>query len=261
MQLEPGWLKVRYSLESALDRVFEINSAACVEFDSVLSLDEIQRLGYVRNFPHLTCLCGAISAELASGLARGDVSVKRETHLEGVNFSLLPATCYKVYMGLEGSELSEARIVSCIAKCFRNEDKPLDAYRGFCFTMKEYVCIGNAEDTQTHVENGLEKIRTLLGILKIPYEIETASDPFFDAKSSQAILSRLTPTKREIVFDGHAVSSVNIHRNYFGEKFNITIDSENATTSCVAFGLERWLQMLQDTFETPEKALNVIEAV
>ena len=260
MRFDPGWLKVRYALEHALDAVFDQGSASCVEFDSVLPLDDIQRLGYVRNFPHLTCLCGTISKDMADDLAQGDTTLDRSSNLPGVNFGLLPATCFKVYIDHEDQELDTPRFVSCIAKCFRNEDKPLDEYRGFSFTMKEFVCLGNSEQTQAHADRGLDRIGAFLAALKVPFATETATDPFFDGNSSQAILSRLIPTKREVVFSGNAISSVNIHRNFFGEKFNITMDGEFATTSCVAFGLERWLQMLKDTFETPDTAFSAIES-
>ena len=59
--------------------------------------------------------------------------------------ALLPATCYKIYLGLKGQQLDGARVESCIARCFRHEDKALDSYRAFNFTMKEYVYLGTAE--------------------------------------------------------------------------------------------------------------------
>ena len=259
MRLDPGWLRVRYALEHALDAAFGQDGSTCVEFDSVLSLDEFQRLGYLRNFPHLACLCGRISADMAEDLSKHDTRLDHETALPGINFGLLPATCFKAYVELENTVLDAPRYISCIAKCFRNEDKPLDDYRGFSFTMKEFVCIGPSDVTQGHADAGLDKVGAFLTRLGISHDIETASDPFFDGSSSQAILSRLIPTKREVVFDGNAISSANIHRNYFGEKFNIRLDREFATTSCVAFGLERWLQMLKDTFKTPDRALSALE--
>lgn len=259
MRLDPGWLQVRYALEHALDAAFEQSASTCIEFDSVLSLDEFQRLGYLRNFPHLACLCGRISSDMADELSRGDTELDHEAALPGVNFGLLPATCFKAYIELENTRLDAPRHISCIAKCFRNEDKPLDDYRGFSFTMKEFVCIGPTDLTQAHADAGLDKVSAFLTRLGIAHQVETASDPFFDGSSSQAILSRLIPTKREILFEGNAVSSVNIHRNYFGEKFNITMDGDFATTSCVAFGLERWLQMLKDTFKTPDRALSALD--
>jgi hypothetical protein len=60
----------------------------------------------------------------------------------------------------------------------------------------------------------------------------------------------LFPVKEEFVFgDSLAIASVNFHRNFFGERCAITLpDGGPAFTSCVAFGLERWLAALADHF-------------
>ena len=100
---------------------------------------------------------------------------------------------------------------------------------------------------------------SLFAQLGIRADCEEANDPFFDSGSPVARLSALTPTKRELVFDGHAVSSLNYHRNYFGEKFEIRLNGEFAHTSCVAFGLERWISMLKDHFGDARRALAALE--
>ena len=51
---------MRRDLEAALDRLFELPPEDAVEYDSLLSPRELDSLGYVRNFPHLTCLMCAI---------------------------------------------------------------------------------------------------------------------------------------------------------------------------------------------------------
>jgi hypothetical protein len=38
-----------------------------------------------------------------------------------------------------------------------------------------------------------------------------------------------------------AIASLNLHRNFFGERLSIAFDGQPAFTSCVGFGLERWL--------------------
>ncbi|WP_165818518.1 hypothetical protein [Frankia canadensis] len=45
-----------------------------------------------------------------------------------------------------------------------------------------------------------------------------------------------------------AIAFTNLHRTFFGERAEIALDGEPAHTSCVAFGLERWLHVLGGRF-------------
>lgn len=260
MEISNGWYQVRIALEATLDHLFALRPEAFFEFDSLLSIDEMNSLGYVRNFPHLTCLMCSIEEGQLSSFARGETTLSAEFRLTGIDMALLPAACYKVYMGLSGKRLDEPRVVGCIAKCFRHEDKALDTYRALNFTMKEFVCLGNADDAQRHIETGFAHIDRLMEHLGIRFSCEVASDPFFDSSGSLATLSKLSPTKREIVFQDHAVASMNFHRNYFGDKFDIRIGDQPVNTSCVAFGIERWISMFKDIFETPHNALTALSS-
>jgi hypothetical protein len=52
-----------------------------------------------------------------------------------------------------------------------------------------------------------------------------------------------------MVFQGRlAIGSVNFHRNYFGEAFEISRDGREAFSGCVAFGLERWIYAFLERF-------------
>ena len=100
-----------------------------------------------------------------------------------------------------------------------------------------------------------------MAALDVPFAFETATDPFFYASSSVAILSRASPTKREVVVNGKAIASLNQHRSYFGAKFGIRLAGAPIHTSCVAFGLERWGAMFQERFETPAAARRALHAI
>ncbi|MEW2623396.1 hypothetical protein [Streptomyces sp. NPDC048106] len=60
------------------------------------------------------------------------------------------------------------------------------------------------------------------------------------------MVQQALPVKREFIVDGLAIASLNVHREYFGKGCAITLSSNKrpAQTSCVAFGLERWLAVL-----------------
>lgn len=261
MLISNGWYQVRLDLEAAMDRLFALRSDSFFEFDSLLTVEEINRLGYARNFPHLTCLMCSIDGSDLSAFSSGDAILSEKFSPQGIDMALLPAACYKIYNALHGRTLDRPLMLGCIAKCFRHEDKKLDSYRALNFTMKEFVCLGNADDARRHLDTGLARIQAIFETFGIPYACEIATDPFFDASTSVAVLSRALPTKREVVFQGHAVASVNSHRTYFGNKFDIKLDDMPVHTSCVAFGIERWLEMLRETFKTPANALEAIRNI
>lgn len=261
METGKGWYAVRTKLEQTLDSIFHLDAKDQTHFDSLITLDDINKLGYVRNFPHLSCLLCDVAEADREELNKDDSIIDASYSPSNTRFVLLPAACYKTYLSLQNQKLKGPVVTGCIASCFRNEDKPLDDFRDINFTMKEYVCVGSIEDAKSHIELGAKRISTLFDQLNIPFKIETASDPFFDTASSTAVMSKIFPTKREFVFDSHAVASVNFHRNYFGTKFNISLDGEAANTSCVAFGVERWISMFISFFNTPETAMKKLENI
>lgn len=261
MHLADGWYEVKLELERVLNSLFgRGRRISYTEFDSVLSLAELESLGYARNFPHLTCLMCSVPTSLRPLLSKGARSLSRDVRPDGIDLALLPAACYKIYIHHRDARLSSEKTLGCIARCFRSEDKPLDSYRGFNFTMKEFVHLGGPDGARAHLESGFALIGGLLTDLGIAYTCETATDPFFDMSSSTAVLSQLSPTKRELLFNGHAVSSLNYHRNYFGEKFGITLGGETVHSSCVAFGIERWIAMLDERFGNAAAALEALKA-
>jgi hypothetical protein len=73
-------------------------------------------------------------------------------------------------------------------------------------------------------------------------------------------MQRLFPVKEEFVVDGLAIGSVNYHRNFFGERCSIQAGADTAHTSCLAFGLERWLHTLTEKFGSTAAALSALES-
>src|SRR5690606_17886686 len=92
--------------------------------------------------------------------------------------------------------------------------------------------------------------------------VRPANDPFYRKDSSRARLSALDPVKHEFVIpDGTAIASVNRHRNFFGERLGITRNGAAAYSSCVAFGLERWVHALVLAHGSAEAALRKVRDV
>jgi hypothetical protein len=83
-------------------------------------------------------------------------------------------------------------------------------------------------------------------MLDLPVTQAAASDPFFrPTQNPRWIAQRLEPLKTEFLYQDYlAAASVNFHRDFFGETFSIRRGDANASSGCVALGLERWIRMI-----------------
>ncbi len=125
--------------------------------------------------------------------------------------------------------------------------------------MREIVFIGPEEGAKEHLVRAKDAVTALCAELGLDVGLEVATDPFFDKNGGKAKMQRLFPVKEEFVVDGLAIGSVNYHRNFFGERCSIRAGGDLAHTSCLAFGLERWVHALTERFGSAEAAVSAVE--
>lgn len=255
------WLVVKIELEKVLDKLFGSNVKAYHEFDSTLSFDEYEELGYGKNFPHLSCISCSVSESDLNSVSNGDVQLNNSFTSLDAKWALLPATCYKIYLLKRDSTIRENELFGVIARCYRNEDKALGSYRHSSFIMKEFVFLGSENGAKNHLLEGMKIMKEFLNSIELPFQVEVASDPFFDESSSISLSSKLFSTKKEVLYQDHAISSFNYHRNYFGNKFKIYKSDKMIHTSCIAFGVDRWITALTEHLRSPDEILRRLEAV
>jgi seryl-tRNA synthetase len=227
-----------------------------------MNVQDLDAADYFRNFPHLGLAAAPITD--SEHLRLSQVSEQRSelpsTALSNARYMLPSAACYAVYAQLKGQIIETPLRVTTSATCFRNETAYEGLERLWAFTMQEIVCFGTVDHARQHVETGLEAIRAMASAIGITLDVEIATDPFFDRRSPVALLQEKAPTKRELLFGTLAVASVNFHRNFFGDRFNIRdSQAKPVFTSCVAFGLERWMHMLLQHFDGD--AVTAVETV
>jgi seryl-tRNA synthetase len=235
-------------------------------YPPLLPVEELSRIDYFENFPHLGTLASVLRPDrLAAGYASHDtprVDVPN-ADLEDARFALPSAACYGVYFSLRGSTLSSPSYVSTLARCFRNERKYAGLRRLWGFQMRELVVLGDAEAVQEHLRSFRTRIEAFAERVGLPVKVAVATDPFFDKSTSRARMQELFPVKEEFVYDDDlAIASLNFHRNFFGERCEIrTADGSAAFSGCVAFGLERWLAALADHLDgRVERITGVLES-
>ncbi|MFI6444915.1 hypothetical protein [Kitasatospora sp. NPDC050543] len=237
-------------LVAALDEVFLAWAvqAGAVEktLPPLLPVAELEALGVYRNFPQLAMVASALRAEevAEAGALPGEIPA---TLLEAAQLALPSATCYGVYLDLKGQEIPDGSVVTAVAGCYRNETRFDGLRRLRAFRMREIVALGSPEHTQRHLARFRDVILRFAEQAGLELEATVATDPFYDAEGPQAAWQRLSPVKHEFVHGGDlAVASVNAHRTYFGDRCAISLAGSGAriSTSCVAFGLERWVHAL-----------------
>ena len=116
--------------------------------------------------------------------------------------------------------------------------------------MREIVCLGTADEVKEFLARYQKKVDQFFKSIELPVEWINATDPFFNpSRNPKYILQKLDPVKTEMIFEDRlAIGSINFHRNYFGEAFEISRAGREAFSGCVAFGLERWIYAFLSRF-------------
>jgi seryl-tRNA synthetase len=216
----------------------------------VLSTSAAARLDVFANFPHLVSAVTSLAPE-AQPTAGHMVNAVPVSALTQAAWILPSSVCFGVYLAYAGTSLSGDLTVTALGRCYRNEASYEGLRRLRSFQMREVVAVGSHEHALYLVDTYKDLTTRLAGALGIPMEVGVAGDPFFDPKSSRALMQKLAPVKQEFVCQGTALASVNVHRNFFGERCGIRLHEtdEYAFTSCIGWGYERWLHALSVRYD------------
>jgi seryl-tRNA synthetase len=220
-------------------------------FPPVVPRSLVHRVGYMRSFPDLL---GSIHAFTGSDADQKLILDAVESHgdysgqLAMSDAVLLPASCYPIYLALEGTAVpSSGRAFHTVGLCYRHEPSP-DPARLRCFRQHEHVIVGDEHVAERYAARWHLRAVEFLRSLGLPADLVVANDPFFGRagrlmkaqQSGQAlkyevvvpITSEEKPT---------AVASINRHHDHFGSPFGIGLSDADgpAHTACVGFGMER----------------------
>ncbi|GGW42063.1 hypothetical protein GCM10010503_17960 [Streptomyces lucensis JCM 4490] len=263
--LDGSQLRLLRALDAVFLRLADDWQAPEFRFPFLMRCQDLDTFDYYDNFPHLGLTATRLEPErLAALLAESSRPVDRMPTevMEPTAFALPSAACYSIYLHLANSTLpAEGTMRTTVGTCFRNETHYQGLQRLLGFSMREIVCVGPEERAKNHLLRAKDAVTALLGELGLDYKLEVATDPFFDKNSGKAKMQRLFPVKEEFVVNGLAIGSVNYHRNFFGERCDIRAGEETAHTSCLAFGLERWVHTLTERFGGADAAVAAVEGL
>jgi seryl-tRNA synthetase len=240
-------------LERDLEQIFLAWAADCgaveYRFPPLVEARALDRIDYFHSFPHLATFPVSLPRDdapiraFASAQPVGADGAVRLDALAPVREVLTPAACYPVYVHYQGAHLDAPVLLTTRATCFRREAGYQPLARQWAFSMREIVCLGRRDEVVEFVARQRARVDGLARALDLPLRWQDATDSFFDASSNpKCLMQRLAPAKREMIFDGRlAIGSVNSHRSYFGDAFEITRGGRAAFSACIAFGIERWI--------------------
>jgi len=248
-----------------LDRTFEgwgvDGGAESMMMPVLLPVADLARLDFYDNFPHQAML--AVQLDLQKWDSRPTTGVQSfdPSVLEPALLGLPSAACFAVYLSMQGERLTDNIRVTVLGNCFRREERYEGLRRLLSFRMREIVALGDKEHVDAHLAEYGNRISAFLTALGLPFEIQAATDPFYDRGGQRALLQKLSPVKQEFIVEDLAIASMNIHRNFFGERCDIRSATTNSPvfTGCVAFGLERWLSVLYSHFGDWASAAAMVE--
>ncbi len=250
--LDPGSVAILRTLERGIVSWAQGCNAPEYAYPVLMKVNDLSRIDYFQNFPHLAVVATGIKEDVLAPeyATSGALETVPTAHMKDAGYVIPSAACYNIYFSLQNTVQPEPVYVTTVARCCRNEAEYVGLERLWAFQMREIVCVGDKDATQAHLKAFRARLEAFAAKLGLPLAIQTATDPFFDRNSSRAKMQTLFPVKEEFVYGGKvAIASVNYHRNFFGERCGIRDGAGEFThSSCVAFGLERWLHALTDHF-------------
>ncbi|AUG78732.1 tRNA synthetase [Kitasatospora sp. MMS16-BH015] len=248
------------AVEERFQQIATTLGARPVAGPALLPVEQLARLDFFRNFPHLALPVATLTEPAREELARGEAELPAaEQGLVSTGTCLPTATCYGLLLHLRERALQAPEVVTSIGRCFRNEDHYDGLRRLRSFHMREALYVGSRDGVLEHLARSTELVLALAEELGVKVSHEPATDPFYLGDGSRSLLNQMDPVKYEFVAaDGTAIASVNRHRNFFGERLGISFEGESAFSGCLAFGVERWVHVLLQAHGDARTALAAI---
>ncbi|MEU3066250.1 hypothetical protein ABZ712_04870 [Streptomyces sp. NPDC006906] len=263
--LAGGQLRLLRAIDSVFRRLADGWDAPEFRYPFLMRCQDLDRFDYYDNFPHLGLTATRLDPErVGPMLAEASRPVDRipTDVMEPSGFALPSAACYAIYVDLAGTAVpAEGTTRTTVGTCFRNENHYDGLQRLLGFSMREIVFVGPEDSAKNHLQRAKDAVLALCTELGLEVRVGAATDPFFDKNSGKAKMQRLFPVKEEFVVEGLAIGSVNYHRNFFGERCAIQAGDTTAHTSCLAFGLERWVHTLTQRFGGVAAAVSAVEGL
>lgn len=241
----------RLGVDRVIDRAAVPDAAEPMRFPPLLPRLQLERLGYLKNFPHLAgTIFGFDGSELEANeqFERADRHEDWSAYQRMSDLVLLPAACYPVYpaVAARGSLApGGATIDGGSAYVFRQEPSG-DPARLQMFHQREVIRLAEPETVVQWRDAWRDRAIAILADLGLESAADVAADPFFGRQGRMLAASQLEQAlKFEVLVqiagpEPTAVASFNYHHDHFTAIYGLTMaDGGPAHTACLGFGMER----------------------
>ncbi|MDF9506817.1 hypothetical protein P5808_21800 [Bacillus cereus] len=181
---------------------------------------------------------------------RQEGNVFHSSHFQNSGRFLQPCICYHCYSEWKNQQFHVPQVITAKGNCFRHEIPwRINPLRKLEFTMREIVFIGSGEQVLELRMKILEEVWNLFNDLGLNGKVVTASDPFFFYEDmDKATFQKMANAKYELVAvmngESSSIASFNYCSDSLCKSFSIKDgNGESLHSGCVAFGIDRWLQM------------------
>jgi seryl-tRNA synthetase len=242
---------VREGVAALVTRTAAPEGPEQLRFPPLLPRHDLERVGYLRSFPHLAGSVFAFEgseAQAAEQFQRASRHEDWSEHQHMTDLVLTPAACYPVYPAIAARGAVAAGGVTVDAGgayVFRHEPSG-DPARMQMFHQREIVRIGEPETVQGWRDKWRAQALDLLTALGLEVQLDVATDPFFGRSGRMLAASqREQDLKFEVLTqiageEPTAIASFNYHQDHFASAYGIELaDGSGAHTACLGFGLER----------------------
>jgi seryl-tRNA synthetase len=224
-------------------------------------------INYIAEFPHQIILASPVKQHNADLTAMAQKYSKENAfdhiditeHMAPSDFGLQSAVCDICYYVLRGKTGFENTLFTTYNKVFRNECSETNSLdRLTSFSVRDIMFVGDQEFVMHQRQKMIELAIEFLAWLDLDSSIAAANDPFFtDESMIKAVYQNASELKYELLvklpFSGKelAVGSINLHQDFFGQAFDITLPNGGFVWSgCLGIGFERIVYALYAQYGT-----------
>lgn len=226
-------------------------------YPTLIPSSTIAACGYLSSFPHHLMLVTRLHSDIdvyhsvrnGNG-SSGQIDPSILRSCDNADYCLPPTMCFHTFSHYRGRQLDDKAltVVTAKGKSFRFESRYSSTLeRLWDFTIREMVFLGTKDQVSAARTRLMQSVFDGIDRLGLTGFCEVGNDPFFcDPDTADRVWAqRLLELKYELrlaIGKNRTTSagSFNLHEDYFGTNFGITLkNDQTAFSGCAGFGLER----------------------